>query len=284
MYQIGENKKCLKLHESSVRLDTARSTCTSMGAKLILPLNTQEDDDFLTIMQQLGTLDVVIDTKYDDQIGSWIDLSGNSITYTNWKAGQPNSPSTETYAVKSEADNGEWHDYGYSDEVQVVCEKLLMSSSGEVSFIYHGEDYLASASVSSYSEEGYGTQSMFDGDSATLWHSNWLTDTHISWARVTFHAKKSIHRVEVLKRIHSSQSRYGNMCIVLFEDSSQEIETKCTTGATGTPYLTEDGKSIVFDFDNAHKVLIVEIVFTGGILSSHIGQISELFIHGTHKG
>ena len=283
MYQIGVNKKCLKHHESSVRLDTARSTCANMGAKLILPLTTQEDDDFFTVMQQLGTPDVAIDIKYDDQSGNWNDLSGNPITYTRWSANQPNpNPNLEHYAFKRTANNGEWLDHNDSNKYKVICEKPLIGSSGEVPFIYHGEENLASVSVSSERlSENNIPQNMFDGDSTTYWHSKSNHQDRINWARVIFHAAKSVYKVEILKRAGSStvEGRYGNMCTSLFDDNSQEVETKCTTGATGTPYLAEDGKTIKVDFNSVNNVLMLEIVFIGDV-----GQIAELFVHGTHKG
>ena len=278
MYQIGANKKCLKHHESSVRLDTARSTCANMGAKLILPLTSQEDDDFFTVMQQLGTPDVAIDIKYDDQSGNWNDLSGNPITYTRWNAGQPNG-NLEHYAFKKTANNGKWHDKNDSNKYKVICEKPLIGSSGEVPFIYHGEENLASVSVSSEAFEKL--QNMFDGDPTTYWHSQSSHQNRINWVRVAFHAAKSIYKVEVLKREGSTtvDGRYGNMCTSLFDESSREIETKCTTAATGTPYLAEDGKTILVEFNSVNNVLMLEIVFTGDI-----GQIAELFVHGTHRG
>ena len=152
----------------------------------------------------------------------------------------------------------------------------------EVPFIYHGEENLASVSVSSERlSENNIPQNMFDGDSTTYWHSKSNHQDRINWVRVVFHAAKSVYKVEILKRAGSTtvEGRYGNMCTSLFDDNSQEIETKCTTGATGTPYLAEDGKTIKVDFNSVNNVLMLEIVFIGDI-----GQIAELFVHGTHKG
>ena len=43
--------------------------------------------------------------------------------------------------------------------------------------------------------------------------------------------------------------------------------------------MAEDAQTIVVDFNSVNNVLMLEIVFTGDI-----GQIAELFVHGTHRG
>ena len=145
-YTIGGQCKCLKWVGQHA-LQNAQSICANqfVGAKVPLPRNNNENDDYLAAFRELTT-DAFVAIGITDVAseGEWLDNDGNALEYTNWDTtlfytgqpshGQPdNHVGQQHYAVMmtgygmypgtTTADvPGAWDDQQHWGTRSVICE------------------------------------------------------------------------------------------------------------------------------------------------------------------
>ena len=117
----------------------AEEYCESLGGHLVT-INSQEENDFLTETFTRPVSEAVMIGAWDsDAEGAWRWVTGETFSYSNWRAGEPNNENDEDYALL--LDDGSWND-GHLDREEwlYVCEW-----EGEDAYIltYKGKDYVS---------------------------------------------------------------------------------------------------------------------------------------------
>ena len=98
---------------------------------------------------------------------------------------------------------------------------------------------------------------------------------------VTFYSTKEVNLVKIVRR-NGYKHRYKNLCVILLDDTNNELDKKCTWkyGIYGEPYLVEETNSIEMTFNNVKNVKQVTIDFNKP--TENVAQIAELYISGLH--
>ncbi|XP_030309417.1 pulmonary surfactant-associated protein D isoform X3 [Calypte anna] len=113
-----------KIFVSTDREETfanGKSLCGKAGGSLASPVNEAENTalkDLITPSKQayIGISDEQTEGRFDY-------LTGGTVTYTNWKAGEPNNLKNEDCAVIQ--DSGKWNDLSCSSSrALIICELL----------------------------------------------------------------------------------------------------------------------------------------------------------------
>lgn len=120
-YTIRGQVKCVKMIGLD-QLQNAQSRCADLGASVPLPLNEDENADYMVAFRELGS-DSYVALGANDVAseGDWQDNDGNAVAYTNWKSGQPNNYGIQDY-VSMRISDGTWWDDGATEERSIICE------------------------------------------------------------------------------------------------------------------------------------------------------------------
>ena len=99
-----------------------------------MPKSEQEDTDLYKAFQALGIISAALDGKdvaKGRDVGEWVDSSGQSLTYTNWKPGQPShNGGTQDYLEYVEDElKGQWNNAFGRHYENVVCERPVRSKA-----------------------------------------------------------------------------------------------------------------------------------------------------------
>ncbi|ROL55169.1 Mannose-binding protein [Anabarilius grahami] len=101
--------------------EKALKFCSDAGAKIVLP-RSEDENKVLTSMQAvLDSTYVYIGATDTQKEGHFVDMSGQPLTFTNWKENEPNDYQGAedcTIIYKS----GVWNDINCDSEWHVVCE------------------------------------------------------------------------------------------------------------------------------------------------------------------
>ena len=146
---------------------------------------------------------------------------------------------------------------------------------------------MADFKVTSFYNNNYSGSKMFDNNLYTHWGSRegkyWDRNPV---ATITFYSIKEINRVKIVRlnerQLADHNHRYANLCVVLLDDTNNELDKKCTgpNGIFGEPYLVPKTNSIVMNFNDVQNVKTVKVDFTKP--TENRGCIAELFIYGMH--
>ena len=141
--KVGADSFCIisdSVQEKPV--DQLKTACASLGATLLKPTSdemTKSIDDVLNHQAfyplfgpNPNMAPALVDATDETKEGTWTDLGGNPLTYTNWAQNQPLVSSDQNYAVfdfYSFPVPGKWSTTGSSDTAYLVCQKKLTRKS-----------------------------------------------------------------------------------------------------------------------------------------------------------
>ncbi|XP_009996431.1 PREDICTED: mannose-binding protein C-like [Chaetura pelagica] len=101
--------------------DNGKSLCAQAGSVLASPMNEAENTALKDLMRPSKNAYLGISDEQTES--TFIYLNGGAITYTNWKAGEPNNANNEDCVVIQ--DSGKWNDISCSDShALIICELL----------------------------------------------------------------------------------------------------------------------------------------------------------------
>ena len=124
-FVIGGVETCLKANGKGFISDAA-SACKSIGAKLPLPTNNQENSDLGFAITSLGLTGAALDCTRLKNRHKWRDSDSNSCTYFLWQPGQPNAQiNKDAYLAIEMKKKGEWNDYWGDTSENYVCQKAI---------------------------------------------------------------------------------------------------------------------------------------------------------------
>ena len=181
---------------------TAESFCVSKGGHLASVTSSTENQTIYSLLQK-GTRKAYYIGGYDyGKEGTFVFTDGSTMTYKNWKTGEPNNDNSENY-MNMYQENGYWNDTrGYSyegeDRCGFVLELDLNSITKQQVYDRFGIDLftdISSVTISSIADRSYtgsaiepeitvtsGTKTLVKGTDYTVSYSN---NTNIGTATVT---------------------------------------------------------------------------------------------------
>ncbi len=104
-YQDFQGKRYFK-STSTTTWKTAARIADSLGGHLAIPKNSAENTfliNFITADSWIGITDEAVE-------GTWLDIHGNTLTYTNWNAGEPNNTNGVEHFGHLIKTLGNWND------------------------------------------------------------------------------------------------------------------------------------------------------------------------------
>ncbi|XP_072005267.1 uncharacterized protein [Engystomops pustulosus] len=108
---------CYYISTDTSSWDAAKDECIKKGATL-LPLKTQEET--AALHNFIKTDRYWIGMRRDKEPEKWKWLDGEMMSYSKWKSGEPNNPTTEECA---ESYYGEWNDLPCSRTLKYACKR-----------------------------------------------------------------------------------------------------------------------------------------------------------------
>ncbi|KAA0719485.1 Mannose-binding protein C [Triplophysa tibetana] len=101
--------------------EKAKSICSDAGAKIVLPRNEEENNALASMKFFSGSSNIFIGATDKDKRGSYLDMSNQPLTFSNWKVYKPNYDKGAEDCVVVVKD-GVWNYFKCSLEANVVCE------------------------------------------------------------------------------------------------------------------------------------------------------------------
>jgi len=103
----------------------ARAACEAIGAHLVVSTSQGENDDFSPLA---GLLDVWVGGTDSNAEGVWLWLTGELMSYTNWRTGEPNNsdpnnPNGEDCMIIEGDNGGLWDDRSCLKTYGYICER-----------------------------------------------------------------------------------------------------------------------------------------------------------------
>ena len=123
-FEIGGVETCLKV-QGKGSISNAASACKLIGAKLPLPISSQENTDLFKAIKSLGLNGASLDCFRLANTSKWLDSSSNICSYFIWQPGQPNSPNNRGVYI-SLMPNGQWNDFWGDSKQNYVCQKATL--------------------------------------------------------------------------------------------------------------------------------------------------------------
>ncbi|XP_056599940.1 mannose-binding protein-like [Triplophysa dalaica] len=113
-------KKYLVNNFLVANFEKAKSICSDVGAKVVLPQNEDENKALASMRFFSGSSNIFIGATDKDKRGRYLDMSNQPLTFTNWKVYKPNydKGAEDCVVVK----DGVWNYFNCSLEANVVCE------------------------------------------------------------------------------------------------------------------------------------------------------------------
>lgn len=104
--------------------DEAKTYCESLGGHLAVINSTEEDNAVYRYLCDQGYKDGYIGVSDAAEEGKWLDVFGQSPSYTNWHSGEPNNEtSSEDYAMYyKKFTDGTWNDAPFGSGSIFICE------------------------------------------------------------------------------------------------------------------------------------------------------------------
>lgn len=122
------NYHCLKLVKSSKSWDNANSYCRNLGGSLAVPRDSAKNQAMKSLLPSHYRIWVGLNDKHRE--GSWKDMNGNSIGYSNWQRGEPNNYRGGEDCLQLRG-NGKWNDDKCSRKFYFMCEYSKQSRSSQ---------------------------------------------------------------------------------------------------------------------------------------------------------
>ncbi|MBQ9070127.1 MAG: leucine-rich repeat protein [Clostridia bacterium] len=109
-------------------MEEAKAFCENIGGHLAIIDSQEENDAVYSGLVSLGYRNAFFGLTDSQKEGTWLTVTGNSPTYTNWHSGEPNSESSsEDWAMFYwKYTNGQWNDGNFTGTVSggkaFICE------------------------------------------------------------------------------------------------------------------------------------------------------------------
>ncbi|KAK2509253.1 hypothetical protein MC885_016971 [Smutsia gigantea] len=111
-------KKFFLTNGETMTFNKVKALCAQFQAAVATPLNAEENK---AIQRLASSRHVFLGITDEETEGHFVDLSGSSLTYKNWKAGEPNDGANGEDCVML-LDDGMWNDISCSSSFLAVCE------------------------------------------------------------------------------------------------------------------------------------------------------------------
>ena len=137
--KVGADSFCIISDGNQVMLTgMAKSACASLDATVLKPTSNEMNQSILDVLKHqkydMSLLSfALVDATDEAKEGTWTDIAGNPLTYTNWFVNQPRVSSDQNFAVLYALDSpgydGKWSVRGLDDMAILVCQKKLTGKS-----------------------------------------------------------------------------------------------------------------------------------------------------------
>uniref|UniRef100_H0X988 Mannose-binding protein C n=1 Tax=Otolemur garnettii TaxID=30611 RepID=H0X988_OTOGA len=97
--------------------DGVKTLCAQFQASVATPRNAEEN----TAIHNLAKEEAFLGITNERTEGQFVDLTGSTLTYTNWNEGEPNNAGSEEHCTVL-LKNGRWNDIKCSSSFLAVCE------------------------------------------------------------------------------------------------------------------------------------------------------------------
>ncbi|XP_077323764.1 pulmonary surfactant-associated protein A-like isoform X5 [Lithobates pipiens] len=108
------------MNRLEVTYDEAKTICVSGGGQLAVPRTQEENQAIFSLRKKVETHTFMGINDLQHR-GDFRDLSGQVITYFNWRAGEPNNLRNEEHCVEM-WDDGGWNDENCASKRFFICE------------------------------------------------------------------------------------------------------------------------------------------------------------------
>ncbi len=127
-----------KLITTATTWTNAKAVCESLGGHLVT-ISSPEENDFVSNLAKsnLIWLGFTDSETYGASEGNWRWITGEIVTYTNWKVGEPNNLNDEDYAHMYS--DGFWNDADPGSNRFYICE--WENHWEDYSALYNGHEY-----------------------------------------------------------------------------------------------------------------------------------------------
>nr|XP_033790576.1 tetranectin [Geotrypetes seraphini] len=125
------HNKCFLPSSQAKTYHEANNDCLSQGGILSTPENGDENDSLYEYMRKnLGSeKEIWIGINDMATEGTWVDMSGGSISFKNWEmeiTTQPDGGKQENCAALSGVANGKWFDEKCRNQLPFICQFLIV--------------------------------------------------------------------------------------------------------------------------------------------------------------
>ncbi len=113
---------------------TAKEYCESLGGHLATITSKEENDFLYGFMKESGYQDAFFGFTDEVEEGNWQWVTGESVSYTNWKDGEPNNDQgSENYAMFYHNYTDQWNDWNFGEVTAFICEwdQLVTQQQGD---------------------------------------------------------------------------------------------------------------------------------------------------------
>ncbi|EDL41705.1 mannose-binding protein C isoform X1 [Mus musculus] len=119
LFSLSEKvgKKYFVSSVKKMSLDRVKALCSEFQGSVATPRNAEENSAIQKVAKDIAYLGIT-DVRVE---GSFEDLTGNRVRYTNWNDGEPNNTGDGEDCVVI-LGNGKWNDVPCSDSFLAICE------------------------------------------------------------------------------------------------------------------------------------------------------------------
>lgn len=105
----------------AANFEKAKSICSGVGAKMVLPRSEEENSVLASISASPGSSYIFIGATDIDKEGHFVDLTNQPLTFTKWKENEPNDYNGAEDCIII-VESGVWNDINCVRDAHVVCE------------------------------------------------------------------------------------------------------------------------------------------------------------------
>ncbi|XP_030045856.1 tetranectin-like [Microcaecilia unicolor] len=123
--------KCFLPFSQAKTYHEANNDCMAQGGILSTPENGDENDSLYEYMRKILGSEKEVWIGINDMAneGTWVDMSGSSISFKNWETEittQPDGGKQENCAALSGVANGKWFDKKCRNELPFICQFVIV--------------------------------------------------------------------------------------------------------------------------------------------------------------
>lgn len=114
-----------ELYNVSIPWHEAKAKCEELGGHLVVITSSKENEIVGDLVSQGGRHSYWMGMSDNEVEGTWVSVTNESLSYTNWMDGEPNNQNNEDYAVIRNVEGKTWNDASdtyYTVLVGFICE------------------------------------------------------------------------------------------------------------------------------------------------------------------